>query len=738
MVLLKTNIRTKIAIAITLLGSAAILAAVNFFFVHRLINAAYYQRSLPFINRIIEGRDTRPLDLYLGIADRYMYIVIGAILFLSVILLATDIAIFIKKRKWILLSLSGILIGLFLTIVSITIPNLAGQTFFAFTHYATLFIFAISSFFIGKRINRSVRFQSTVEELFFCTTLGIGVIAYIVLFLGLVGLLYSSVVILLVGLGLALSFREIHLVIRRLVAWLRNFQMSQATTLLPFLPLLFLLPILLMPLYPPSSWDALSYHLPVAKIFADKHRIVLTPYLPAATNVLTIEMLFSLMLLIADDIMANLISLLLLLLTALATFSFSKRYISTSSGFIAVSALLSSPIVIFLGTTCYIDIGLALFVTAAGYGFANWASMRDTKWLCLSAIFTGFAIGTKYSALFFVLLIGAAIVIMYMRRKAPLKDLLVFLVIAALIGSPWYIRNYYLTGNPVFPFFTNIFGENWLWNSVDSKIQQIDLIKRYGTGKNMASLILLPINIVFNWRKFHSEGLPLWTLSPFFSLFIPFWLIKRPRNKIVSWALLFGGLYVLFWFFTSQIARYLLPITSMLSIGVGYSVDKAIGWISKRSNILNKRFAMAIIGVILLAPSLYFTFSTLPSDSLPMTLKERNEWLKRLTPSFETLLIYNSIATDKTRIYIMYESKLAYYTRGVYLGSWAGPARYSKIEEGMRSSKSLYRKLRSLQVDYLLANTQLNNIALPYDSQFNKYFQLVASKNGAALYKLKT
>lgn len=51
------------------------------------------------------------------------------------------------------------------------------------------------------------------------------------------------------------------------------------------------------------------------------------------------------------------------------------------------------------------------------------------------------------------------------QEKEPLslktvygKTVLLLFAVAMLLGSPWYIRNYVVTGNPVYAFFPNIFG----------------------------------------------------------------------------------------------------------------------------------------------------------------------------------------------------------------------------------------------------------------------------------------
>ena len=65
----------------------------------------------------------------------------------------------------------------------------------------------------------------------------------------------------------------------------------------------------------------------------------------------------------------------------------------------------------------------------------------------------GFALGIKYLALLpLVFLAGLALM-----RKLPLRGTLAFVMVAVVIGSPWYIKNVVWMRNPVYPFAYSIF-----------------------------------------------------------------------------------------------------------------------------------------------------------------------------------------------------------------------------------------------------------------------------------------
>jgi hypothetical protein len=96
----------------------------------------------------------------------------------------------------------------------------------------------------------------------------------------------------------------------------------------------------------------------------------------------------------------------------------------------------------------------------------KWTENRfKTGFLVVAAIFCGLALGTKYNGLLVLVLISLLIPFVYSRRSGggvskSVKSIgfgLVFVLVALTIFSPWMIRNYRWTRNPVYPLFRNWF-----------------------------------------------------------------------------------------------------------------------------------------------------------------------------------------------------------------------------------------------------------------------------------------
>src|SRR5690348_2934084 len=82
-----------------------------------------------------------------------------------------------------------------------------GAVCFILIHYAAVALLALVSFVIGKRLTRRLEYNNFAEEVAFCVALGLGAIAYGVLFLGLIGGLYAWVVISVVALLIGIACR---------------------------------------------------------------------------------------------------------------------------------------------------------------------------------------------------------------------------------------------------------------------------------------------------------------------------------------------------------------------------------------------------------------------------------------------------------------------------------------------------------------------------------------------------
>ena len=597
---------------------------------------------------------------------------------------------------------------------------------FVAAHYAFVGLLALLSYLYGYRLTRRVVYDSTWEEVAVSVSLGLGIVGMLVFFFGLFKLLYPSVVISALLIGLIACYP----VIPETLARLKKAN-PRAKLLLVAGVLVLSVPVLVLPLYPPKAFDATMYFLTSAKVYAQSHQILFTPYLRLPVLPQLNEMLFTLALVLYDDIAAQLIQLLMLATLCLGLVAVGRRNFSKQAGWWAAAILLGNSVVIWVGTVAYLDISLMLFSSMSAYTFWNWLQTRKVHWLVLAGTFCGFAAGTKYPGLFFPMFFGIVTVYIAIRERKFIYP--VYLAAATIVtGAPWYIRNYYHTRNPVFPFMSQIFGYTF-WTAEDVKGLVADM-QLYGVGRSIPALFSLPWHLAFNQDIFLSEGL---RLTPIFFFALPLIIIFSFKSLRLRQVLLFAIAFVLFWAFSSQVLRFILPAVPVMSVAAAAALDMTLGSIPLVNKLRGQLLVVIILcGFLAYGGWVYSAALWQANGPVPVTQGQRDTYLTERLPSYPAHKILNRLKGSNYTLYAMQDENMAYYVDGVYKGDYFGPARYARIWPKLTDGKSLYNELKSLGADYFLVNNQRLKIDMPADPFFQTRFKPIYEGGTVRLFEL--
>jgi 4-amino-4-deoxy-L-arabinose transferase-like glycosyltransferase len=556
-----------------------------------------------------------------------------------------------------------------------------------------LALLTLICYLIGNRIIGRIAYSSGAEKFCFCTALGLGTIANLVLGLGLLHWLTRGVILtlfLVIALVLGQPWRlgqELNRILQRL---------KSRRAFVYGLIALVLIPLLLLPLYPPTQWDATSYHLAAAKIYAKSQAVVFTPYLRFPVFPQLNEMLFTLMLIVYDDISAQLVQFLAMVLVGTALYAWGRRAFNSRVGLFAAVLWVSNPIVLWLGASAYIDAGMVLLVLLAVYAFFNWFQLRSREWLLLSAALFGFAAGSKYLALVHLAACGIFLLCVSLKDR-KIKELILFVLMVAAVASPWYIRNIYYTHNPVWPYFASRLG-NGTWTPDDVK-SQLQEQASYGLGRGPIALAVLPWNLAFHAPLFHADP---GSLSPAYLLLLPLAFMVAARSAYLRAVLLAVGLYTLFWFSTVQVLRYLVPAIPFSSLAGAAALENMLSRLPELRKTLIQQALNAIVCVVLLAVGWARGATLIPSSLPPATAPQRVSYLRRFLPLYPAYEFLNGTKGNKYSVYALDCSNMAYFADGIFMGDWFGPARYSLLLSHLSRPQELYAQLRALGADYLL------------------------------------
>ena len=550
------------------------------------------------------------------------------------------------------------------------------------------------AYIIGRRglLLLGLRCESAWEDFSCSTAAGLGFIALTAFVLGTAGLLrpglFAGVLAFLVLFSLTALRRT------GSPSTMREEEAALHRTAFFFIAIM-AIPLLLLPLYPPTGPDAITYHLAVARKIATSGVVQPTPEFRYAVFPEVSESLFAGALLLGNDITAQGVSFLALVVAATAVAAFVRRVSGKAAGLWGAGLLLSNSAFLLLGAVANSDMILTAFVTVAVLSFERWKGGGGERWLAVSGLMAGFAAGTKYSALFFppVLLVMMAAA---RGTRGALRPALMFLVAFAATALPWYLFSLYHTGNPVWPFFPRVFGLRY-WNETDIAAQTSDLLSQYGSGKNFTALLMLPWNLFAHAELFHTDG----SLSYLLIAGIPFALYAVARDRYASRLASIAATYTIFWFFTAQILRYLIPVLPL------YCAAAAAGAGQFLRRFMSPRFlpaAGALLAIVLFFPAVYFAFRIAGVEGLPpSTPGERDRFLEKRLPSYGAVRFLNARAGNAYVLYSYHDPQMAYFASGEFRGDFFGPWRYSRIEGSLEAREdTLLAALHDLGADYLL------------------------------------
>ena len=601
---------------------------------------------------------------------------------------------------------------------------------FAMGHYAFIIVIGLISYLLGLQLTKRLTYDSLFEEISLCVSLGLGLIACLVFWLGIIGLLYRSVVLVVLATGIAISYSVPQQVAKRILSWRRRVPL-RANAFLIVICLVLSGPISVLPLYPPTQFDATFYFLASAKIYVQHHALIFAPYLRFPVLTQLNEMLFTLALLFYDDTAAQLFQWLMLITLILAVIAFAKRSFSKQAGWWSAALLLANPVVLWCGSVAYVDISLALFATTAAYAFSNWIDSRREHWLILSGSFCGFAASTKYPGLFFVLVFGLLTIYVAFRAR-KYASIFRFAAVVFVLAGPWYIRNFYYTHNPLFPFFPQLFGSRY-WSFEDVQGLLADL-RLYGVGHSPLALLMLPWSLTFHPDLFFREG---FYLPKVYLLGLPIVIVFAIRGVKIRRVVAYLVAFVLFLAFSSQILRYLFHALPALSVATAASLDSLLGWIPFAQKLRNHWAVVAAIFVVLFYGGWQYSVTLwLKNGPIPTSQEQRDNYLANRLASYPAYKLLNNAKGSNYSLYALDDENMAYFADGLRMGDWFGPARYPRILGQLTNGQVLHNELKSMGAEYFLVNAARRKLDIPQDTFFRSHFKPMYERGDVHLFEL--
>lgn len=320
------------------------------------------------------------------------------------------------------------------------------------------------------------------------------------------------------------------------------------------------------------DWDSLAYHLAVPKIWLDSGQIHFVSAIHHSNFPFTVDNLFIWGLWFGDQAGAKFFNWAFLPFGAMALFGLIRRITAHSTAaWVAALLFAAAPVVAWESGTAYIDVPHGLFA-GLGMVFLLHGLLRvegSRSFLLLGGLGIGFGAGTKYTGLqvaVATLVILAIVLALNAESRRRLRPLGLAVLVGIAVASPWYIKNLIVVENPVYPFFSSVFGgRDWSPElaAIYSNEQQTFGVGRTESGRDPLAVGHAIFGLAYQPGRYvnpgQEQGLGFPTGAIGFAALLSALLLAissrhRPEDRALLGALL---LLMVMWFFLSQQSRYL-------------------------------------------------------------------------------------------------------------------------------------------------------------------------------------
>lgn len=497
---------------------------------------------------------------------------------------------------------------------------------------------------------------------------------------------------------------------------------------------------------PPVDRDALTHHLFVPKLWLKHGGIYEIPEIPFSYYPMNLDLLYTIPLSFGNDIIPKYIHYLFALLTGLLIYQYLHKRLGKMHGLFGALYFLSVPIIVKLSITVYVDLGVVFFTTASLILLLYWAEKQHPwRGLILAGLCCGLAAGTKYNGLISLVVLTLLVPMLYqqsvgVRKQSNAKAFLcaiVFATAAIASFSPWLIRNYSLTGNPIYPLHNTLIQKlHETQPSTDTlqdtgMVEALKQIPRSGGGifadrkilynETWWQALLLPIRFFLegqddNPRYFDGKLTPFLLILPALAfLFRPTNIRHRREQNFLLW---FTLLFFFFTFFQEAMRiRYVVPIVPPLVLLSLYGFQGFLSRLSfgttqtyRRKTVFNL-VALGLPAIMLWYNGQYLTDQFTVVKPLPYVLGQmsRADYITAFRPEYPAIQFANKIVPNGAKVLCIFLGNRGYYMdfQPVFEQPYASGSILARFLATENPAHTFIDEMRQRHISHILLRTDL-------------------------------
>ena len=451
----------------------------------------------------------------------------------------------------------------------------------------------------------------------------------------------------------------------------------------------------IMAFMPEIGHDSLATHLFIPAHLLERHQwgFDVTTYVWATMPALG-DWIFSVVYMLGGEAAARLINVSFIFILALLV----RDIVHWAGGALfgakwAILIFLSSPLVFTESNSLFIESIWAAFTLAGTLTFLKVCLNKESckQQLIIAGVLLGIAVATK-AATFTILLFLVVILIWQYKiwtKLNAVKPLIIGLLAFLLLGCIPYLTAWYLTKNPVFPLFNEIF-QSPLWPPINfednrwSKGLTWDFIYKatFQTGKYMETtsggcgfqwlLVFLP-SLAALFTIFHRRGIILFVIA------------------ILS---------IMLSFHSTAYLRYIFPayVVMIAIIGVGMTNISKISMM--QAKVLYGFSSLAVMLNLLFLSAGPFVYRDFPITSI-FSAGNRDEYLSHRLPIRNAVKQVNALNIDQTPVAVIGTSQIAGLSANALMANWYNN-QFLEAFMAVKTSQDVVDLLVKSHVDFII------------------------------------